>query len=146
MAVFFGSSPSGTGTAGNIRECPTAVDLPRCQWARRLNEFTAAHAGWLISLHVAGAGRQPAVVVEQMPLLGISAEDTEGPSRITVSVARSTKDHVVHVIEGVTRLLVYLTEEGAEAGLRFDSASGGSTTLRFRVAISPERVDHVWRP
>ena len=146
LAIVFGSSPSIDGTAGEMRESVTAVELLRSDWATRLNEFTAAHAGWLISLQVVGAGTQPGVAVEQMPLLGISVEDRETAARITISLARarSTRDHVAHVIEGVTRVLVYLTAEGAEAALRFDSAAGGSTTLRLRVAVLPERVDHVW--
>ena len=31
------------------------VEIPREDWSRRLNEFTAIHEGWLISLDILGA-------------------------------------------------------------------------------------------
>ena len=50
------------------------VEIPRAAWAQALNEFTAIHEGWLVSLDVLGPtiGAQPEV--NNLPLLGVSVD------------------------------------------------------------------------
>ena len=56
------------------------VEIPRAEWAQRLNEFTAIHEGWLVSLDVLDPeiGAQPEI--RNLPLLGISADRIAGPA------------------------------------------------------------------
>ena len=50
------------------------VEIPRKAWAQTLNEFTAIHEGWLVSLDVLGPtiGAQPEI--NNLPLLGVLAD------------------------------------------------------------------------
>lgn len=119
-------------------------ELCRTEWERRLTEFAVAHAGWLISLQIAKPGTGLETELDQMPLSAISVCDATQGCRITISAARSPADYLVHAIEHVNRVMVDYTGEGTEAGLWIESEDGTCTALRFRVAVPPELVDHVW--
>lgn len=119
------------------------VEIPREVWARRLNEFTNIHEGWLVSLDVLSAdlGAQPEI--DNVPLLGVSADRIDHDGTIAVSVARSASEHFTHIIEAVTRIYVERTDDGADAALQIESADGTRTILRFRAVALPETVDGV---
>ena len=121
------------------------VEIPREAWGQRLNEFTAVHEGWLVSLDVLAAeiGAQPEI--RNLPLLGVSSDRIDRDATIAISVARSATDHLTHVIHAVTRVYVERTEEGADAALQIESADGTRTILRFRAAVLPETVDGIAR-
>jgi hypothetical protein len=119
------------------------VEIPRAEWAQRLGEFTAIHAGWLVSLDVLAPeiGAQPEI--DNLPLLGVSTDRIDHDATIAVSAARSPTEHLTHVIHAATRIYVERTDEGADAALQIQSADGSSTILRFRAAALPETVDGV---
>lgn len=121
------------------------VDIPREAWAQRLNEFTAIHEGWLVSLDVLAReiGAQPEV--DNRPLLGVSADRVDHDDTITISVARSAGEPLTHVIHAATRIYLERTHDGADAALQIESADGTRTILRFRAAVLPETVDGVVR-
>ena len=105
------------------------LTIPPDQWTVRLNRLSDAFEGWPVSLDViAGADGQPREF-NQIPLLGITAEPN-GP--IVISVARPTGEHVTHIIESPTRVLLGRTDRGANAALEIESADGTRTVLRFR--------------
>lgn len=119
------------------------VEIPRDAWISALDEFSAIHESWLVSLDVIGPdiGAQPEIA--NLPLLGVSADRAEGT--ITVSAARSAAEHVTHVIDSATRVYIERTESGADAALAIESADGTTSILRFRVAALPETVDGIAR-
>ena len=119
------------------------VEIPRRDWTRRLNEFTAIHEGWLVSLDILGAelGAQPAI--DNLPLVGISADRTDHDGTIVVSVARSRTEHFTHIVEAVTRIYLERTDDGADAALQIESADDTKAILRFRATALPEAVDGV---
>jgi uncharacterized protein DUF5335 len=121
------------------------VEIPREEWVQRLNEFTAMHEGWLVSLDVLGPkiGAQPEI--RHLPLLGVAADRIDRDGTITVSVARSATEHLGHIVHAVTRICVERSDEGADAALQVESADGTRTILRFRVAALPETVDGIVR-
>jgi len=59
---------------------------------------------------------------------------------IAVSVARSRSEHFTHIIEGVTRIYLEPTDDGADAALQIESADGTKAILRFRATALPETV------
>jgi uncharacterized protein DUF5335 len=119
------------------------VEIPREAWTKRLNEFSAAHEGWLVSLDVLdstiGAQRE----VDDLPLLGVTAEHGGSDAAITVSAGRSAAEHVTHTIHAPTRVEIERREDGADVALQIESADGARSILRFRVAALPETVDGV---
>jgi hypothetical protein len=121
------------------------VEIPREAWAQRLNEFTAIHEGWLVSLDVLGPeiGAQPEIVNQR--LLGVSTDRVDHDGTIVVSVMLSPTDHFTRMIHGVTRIYIEQADNGADAALEIQSVDGTRTILRFRVTALPETVDGIVR-
>jgi hypothetical protein len=122
------------------------VEIPREDWVHRLNEFTAIHEGWLVSLDVLGPdlGVQPEIV--SLPLLGVSADHVDHDGSVAVSVAQTRSEHFTHLIEAVTRICIERTDDGADAALQIESADGTRAILRFRATALPETVDGIVAP
>jgi hypothetical protein len=122
------------------------VEIPREDWAHRLNEFTTIHEGWLVSLDVLrlDLGAQPEIV--NLPLLGVSVDRVNHDGTIAVSVARLGSEHFTHLIEDVTHVYIERTDEGADAALQIESADGTRAILRFRATALPETVDGIVAP
>jgi hypothetical protein len=119
------------------------VEVPRKDWAATLNEFTAIHDGWLVSLDVLGADLGAQTEINNLPLLGVSGDHIDHDGTVAVSVARSAKDHVTHIVDAVKRIYIERTDDGADQALQLESADGTRTILRFRVAVLPETVDGI---
>jgi hypothetical protein len=122
------------------------IEIPREAWAARLEEFTAAHRGWLTSVDVLdpALGAQPEI--DKLPLIGVAAEQAHGgPVSIRISAGRSPVEYITHAIEAPSRIYVERREDGAELALEIESADGTKTILRFRVAALPETVDGIPR-
>ena len=118
------------------------VEIPRKAWAQTLNEFTAIHEGWLVSLDVLGPiGAQPEF--NNLPLLGVSADRADHDGTMTISAARSAAEHITHTIHAATRVYIERREDGADVALQIESADGNKAILRFRVAALPEALDGV---
>jgi hypothetical protein len=119
------------------------VEIPREAWPQTLNEFTAIHEGWLISLDVLSPtiGAQPEI--SNLPLLGISADRIDHDDAITISAARGAAEHMTHTIRAATRVHIERREDGADVALQVESADGTKTILRFLATALPETLDGV---
>ena len=118
------------------------IEIPRKEWLARLDEFTRIHEGWLVSLDLEDAdGVQTAI--DSLPLFGISVDRAAAAAAIVISVARSPGEHVTHVTGTVTRLLLQVTDEGADAGLELEFRDATRAALRLRTAARPETVDGI---
>jgi hypothetical protein len=117
------------------------IEIPANDWMRALNEFSAVHDGWLVSLELLSPeyGAQPQV--RDLPLLGVTAEPRSGSGVITISAARSDGELFTHLIAHPTHVRIERTDEGADAALQIESAEGGAAILRFRKAALPAAVD-----
>ena len=122
------------------------VEIPREAWVQKLNEFTATHEGWLVSLDVLGPeiGAQPEIA--NLPLLGVSADRIDHDGTIAVSVVRSATEHFTHIIHAVTRIYIERTDDGADTALQIESVDGTKTILRVRAAALPETLGGIARP
>ena len=116
-------------------------EISRDRWPQSLNQFSLMHEGWLVSVDVLGPtiGAQPEV--RELPLVGVVAEVRDGGGTITVSVARSLVDQITHTIHAPTRVWLERTDEGADAALAIESASGTTTIVRFKTPALAETVD-----
>lgn len=112
------------------------LTIPPDQWRFRLNKLTESFEGWPVSLDVIERMDGRLREFNQIPLLGITAEPN-GP--IVISVLGATGEHVTHIVESPTRVLLDKTDSGANVALEIESADGSKTVLRFR---SPTEVDH----
>jgi hypothetical protein len=119
------------------------VEVPREAWLSTLDEFTRLHEGWLVSLDVLKADLGAQSAIEELPLLGISADRLEHDGTIAISVARSGSEHLTHFVQAVTRMYREQRPDGADVALQLESADGTRTIIRFRVAAAPETVNGI---
>lgn len=124
----------------------STVEVRRADWRRTFDEFSAIHEGWLISLEIidpiAGSRRE----LLNLPLLGVSADGGHDDERVTISVARSTGEHVSHVVRAPTHVVLERREDGADIALRIDSANGTQAIIHLRAPALPETVDGLVGP
>jgi Family of unknown function (DUF5335) len=117
-------------------------EVPRHAWSDFFDRFSRQHQGWLVSLDVTGLDSRRQVRAYEVPLVGITAElQADRGDRIEVALGTSGGKHVTHIIRAATQVQLHETEEGAHEGVDIASATGGTTRLRFRSAMLPERVD-----
>lgn len=140
----FQSSQSPAGAQRHPGCRGRTVEIPAAAWAQTLNEFTAIHEGWLVSLDVLGPeiGAQPEI--NNLPL-GVSADRIDHDGTIIISAARSVGEHITHTIQAATRVYIERREDGADVALQIESADGTKAILRFRAAALPETLGGVVR-
>jgi hypothetical protein len=119
-------------------------EIPRADWSRVMDEFSAAHDGWLVSLDILSPdiGAQPDLT--DLPLVGVTFEDLRAGT-VTISAGRSAVPEITHTIQAPSHIWVERTDAGADAALAIESADGVKTILRFRTAALPETVDGIAR-
>lgn len=119
------------------------TEIPYHAWPRALDEFSAIHEGWLISVDILSKeiGAQPEV--HDLPLVGLVAEPGDNGGTITVSAARPDVGQITHTIHSPTRVWIERTKAGADSALQIESAEGTTTIVRFRTPALPETVDGI---
>ena len=110
--------------------------IPRNRWRDFLDEFSRAHEGWLVTVETVSGRSLPAVLMHDVPLLGVT-EDRGG----FVIATSGDSSHTDKIVEHVTAVRVDRTDDGAERALELESAKGGLLRIRFRSAMRPELVD-----
>lgn len=119
------------------------VEIPHEAWAQTLNEFTAIHEGWLVSLDVLAPTIGAQLEINNLPLLGLSVDRIDHDDAITISAARAAAEHITHTIRSPTRVYIERREDGADVALQVESADGTKAILRFRATALPETLDGV---
>ncbi|MCC7415546.1 MAG: DUF5335 family protein [Acidobacteria bacterium] len=115
------------------------IEIPQRDWPRALDEFSAAHEGWLVSLDVLGSaiGAQPQF--RELPLRGVTAEIASSDPIITIAASRGDGEHITHIIHAPTHVRIERTNEGADVALQIESDEGDAAILRFRNAEAGDR-------
>lgn len=117
------------------------IDVAVKDWARTLDEFSAIHDGWLVSVDVIGPdlGVQPQI--RDLPLRGVTAEIALHEPVITIEASRGDGEHITHIIHAPTHVRIERTNEGADVALEIESEEGTAAILRFKAVALPEIVD-----
>jgi hypothetical protein len=116
------------------------IEIAREDWRAELDAFTTRHEGWLASLAVLGPALGAQHEIDDLPLLGVSADRPDHAGTVSVSVARTPTDHLTRVIRDVTHLYVERAHNGAATALLAEAADGTSTILRLRAVALPAVV------
>lgn len=121
------------------------IEIPAKDWSHTLDEFSAVHEGWLVSLDLLEPmlGAQPQI--RELPLRGVTAESRSRDPVITISAARADGEHFTHIIHSPTRVRIARNDEGADTALEIESEDGAAAILRFKTAARPETVDGIAR-
>ena len=119
------------------------VVIPRADWSDKLNEFSAVHDGWRVSLDVLTPelGAQPEIA--NLPLRGVVAEMTERDSVITIAAGWRDAEQITHTIHTPTRVQLEQNDTGADVALAIESADQAKAILRITSPAIPETVDGI---
>jgi len=121
------------------------VEVPQKDWARTLNEFSARHEGWLVSLDVVAPTFGVQAQIRELPLRGVTAEAGPRGPAITISAARADGEQITHLIPSPTHVRIERTNEGADVALEIESDEGLAAILRFKTTAPSNAVDGVPR-
>jgi len=121
------------------------VVIPRADWQTKLDEFSATHEGWRVSLELLTTemGAQPEIA--DLPLRGVAAETGARDSIITIAAGSKGLDQITHTIHEPTRVQLEQDDEGADVALEIESSDHVKAILRFTSPARPETVDSVPR-
>jgi Family of unknown function (DUF5335) len=128
---------------GNNEDIMRTAEIPREAWTSTLDGFSAMHDGWLVSLDVTSLsiGAQPEL--DNLPLVGVSAEPVDRGGTITIAAGSAAGGYVAHTIHAPSRVLIERRDDGADVAMQIESADGTKAILRFRAVALPETVDGV---
>ncbi len=120
----------------------SSVSIPQKQWREFLQEFSHRHHGWLVTVETHDLETAEDVASRFLPLqsIALDLEDEKNP-RINVTV-RSDEKEIRQILFRPSEVVLYRSARGDEEAVRVVSINT-STTIRLRVATSPELVDGV---
>jgi hypothetical protein len=116
--------------------------IPHAEWHEFLRAFSGRHAGWLVTIetHDLETGETVTSRLMQLERVELDLEDKNN-ARINVTV-RDDQKEIKHILFRPSDVMLQVSQDGNDEGLRIISVST-VTTVRFRVATSPELVDGV---
>ncbi len=119
------------------------VVIPRPDWSAKLNEFSAVHDGWRVSLDVLTPelGAQPEIA--NLPLRGVAAELGDHDPVITIAAGWRDSEQITHTIHAPTRVQLEQNDRGADVALAIESADHAKAILRITSPAVPDSVDGV---
>jgi hypothetical protein len=126
------------------------TEIPRKRWVAFCEEFSRQHQGWLVEVFVVEAGATPeAAVIDGAPELAESRDARlrrlacrqQGETAIVLVVSGRGDRQTEHRTEGPTRIVFEQEDDGAHAGVRIETAAGGTLAVRFRTPAHPEVLD-----
>ena len=118
-------------------------EIPRKQWKDFFDSFSRRHEGWLVTLQLLSEdlGAQPAV--EVLSFAGISANSSDVGDSFVISLARSTAEHVTHMVQHPQRVWLLRTDELESVSLEIEAQDQSRTLLSIRSPMLPELVDGI---
>ncbi len=118
------SSATGTPREGivNTRE------IPREQWRSFLDDFSKKHQGEKVSVEVLDRDLGPQREVENLPFVGISADEKAGEHVIAVMVGEQPSRHEEHLINNPAHVRI---AEGKKPSIEIEPSDGPKTIVQF---------------
>lgn len=118
-------------------------EIPRGEWLSFLDGFSRQHEGWLVTLEIPEVQGRSGVEAENLKLVGITPEHSEGRDRISIALGKAPDDHLTHFVSDPVRVLTLEGTNGEHAGLQIEAADGSRTAVRFRGPAKPETLNDV---
>jgi hypothetical protein len=117
------------------------IDVPQRDWSRTLDEFSALHDRRLVSLDILWPDLGAQSAIQDLPLLGITAELQHADPVIIIEAGHSDGEHVSHVIHGPAYVRIAREDDGRDVALEIESSGGSTNILRLRLDAPPEAVE-----
>jgi hypothetical protein len=114
--------------------------VPHNEWAQFLQSFTSQHRGWLVSMETYDLQTGETVTSRFAPLQSVELDlEDKNNARINV-VVRDGQKEIKRILFRPSDVALQISEDSNDESLRIVSVNT-VTTVRFRIAISPEPVD-----
>ncbi|MBW3564413.1 MAG: DUF5335 domain-containing protein [Acidobacteria bacterium] len=113
--------------------------IPRSDWNRFLKSFSLQHEGWLVDVESVSKGTSRSEA-RSIPLESVRAREDGSAGSIVVTAGESDDEPTRIAIDHPESLRVELND-GIEAGLEIEAASGTVTRICFVSPVAPESVD-----
>jgi Family of unknown function (DUF5335) len=116
--------------------------IPHAEWHEFLQAFSKRHAGWLVTIqtHDLKTGETVTSRLVRLERVELDLEDKNN-ARINVTI-RDDQKEIKHILFRPSDVMLKISQDGSDEGLQIISVNT-ITTVRFRVATSPELVDGV---
>ena len=116
--------------------------IPQTEWSDFLKAYSRRHEHWLVTIETNDLKTGETIASRFMPLQSVQLdlEDQKNP-RINVTV-RSDEKEIKHILFRPSELILDVSDDGNDKAIRVVSMNT-VTTVRFRVAASPELLDGV---
>ena len=116
--------------------------IPQTEWNEFLKAFSRRHEHWLVTIetHDLKTGETVASRFTPLQSIQLDLEDQKNP-RINVTV-RSDEKEIKHILFRPSEVTLDVADDGNDKAIRVVSLNT-VTTVRFRVAASPELLDGV---
>ncbi|HEX2972304.1 MAG TPA: DUF5335 family protein [Tepidisphaeraceae bacterium] len=108
------------------------TEIPRDHWEPYLAGFSREHQGEHVIVELLGTdlGHQPEL--RDVPLLGVTFDTKRSDGEaIEVMAGDSPAANAMHIVAKPVRMLVAISDEGADQALEIESLEGPTTLLRF---------------
>jgi uncharacterized protein DUF5335 len=115
-------------------------DIPREQWIRFFDDFSKNHEGWIVTLEVLGADIGDQEEVNNLPLVGISADLKARENRVEIIVGGRPDVDVTRFIERPKHIWVKEPGLPGDEAMEIESEDGIKTILNFH-RIRPEETE-----
>ncbi len=116
-------------------------EIPREEWTSFLDGFTRRHEMWRISVQLLTPDLGAQTQIDEMPLVGISADSKDGENAIAITAGESPTGQITHFVQDPNRVLLEQSDEGADRSIEIESGDGIKTLVSFRADVSPENLD-----
>lgn len=106
--------------------------LPEAEWSRFLDDVSREFEQGLVSVDISGDGMTKALVITELPLLGIQL-NTKGSDAgsITIMAGSDVNTAISHTIPGATQIHVAREAGGALAAIQIDAPDPAQTQIHF---------------
>lgn len=106
--------------------------IPHDSWVQFFDDFSREHQGKLAALEVVRGSDQTDVIAQNLPLVGISADQKDGENLITITIGDDEQNSVTRIIDDALRVAVDQPRVGITPSLRIESMSEATTLLTLR--------------
>lgn len=106
--------------------------IPRETWVQFFNDFSREYQGKVAAIEVVRSNAQTDVVAQNLPLVGVSADQKDGENLITITVGDDEQNSVTRIIDDPLRVAVDQPRAGITPSLRIESMSEATTLLTLR--------------
>ncbi len=106
------------------------LDIPREKWAQFFSDLSKRRFGWTTKIEVMNDSIGDQILSENLPLTGITAEQTGDETTIEIAVGANTT-HQSHTIVNPGKVAFFGDNERAGGFVEIEEANGTKTLLHI---------------